>query len=94
MMVNIPHREFIVYVVIVFSLGYGFGYMTGKAKGENIGLRAQDSKAITTLGVTVTALNRELKIANRVMNAVAKRDSTGEYEQFMNTAIQQLRDKK
>ena len=94
MMVNIPHKEFIVYVVIVFSFGYGFGYLTGKTRGENTGLRAQDSKAITTLGATVTTLNRELKIANRVMSAVAKLDSTGHSEEYMRQAIKQLRDNK
>ena len=75
-------------------ISYFAGYSNGKVVGENIGLRAQDSKSIVTLGVMVTRLDKELKIANRVMNAVAKRDSTGEDEKFMNQAIQRLRDNK
>ena len=75
-------------------ISYFAGFSNGKAVGENNGLRAQDSKAIVTLGATVTALNRELKIANRVMSAVAKMDSTGHSEQYMKQAIQRLRDNK
>lgn len=78
----------------IFTLGYLLGNSAGVYKGENTGLRAQDSKSITTLGATVATLDRELKIANRVMSAVAKKDTTGEYERFMNQAIKQLRDKK
>ena len=86
--------RFILTVLVGFVLGYGLGFMTGNLNGENKGLRAQDSKAIVTLGATVTTLNRELKIANRVMSAVAKLDTTGNSEEYMRHAIKQLRDSK
>ncbi len=84
----------VIIALSLFALGYFLGNNAGIYKGENIGLRAQDSKSIVTLGATVTALNRELKIANRVMSAVAKMDSTGHSEQYMKQAIQRLRDNK
>ncbi len=81
-------------VLSFFVLGYALGMSAGMYKGENKGLRAQDSKSIVTLGATVTTLNKELKIANRVMSAVAKLDTTGHSEEYMRQTIKQLRDNK
>ena len=93
-MLSTDQARLSVLMVALLLSGYIFGFATGNYRGQNVGLRAQDTAVIKALGVTNTRIQADLIAANKILSAAAKVDTTGKTKGYIVEAVKRYKETK